>query len=395
MKVVDVTEFWSERGGGVRSYLTNKAQTLSALGVQHRVLASGSSDEELPLAGERGSSRLIRLKGPSLPYDSTYHLFMRFGTVRERVQREQPDVFEIHSPELAAACALTVPKSAFKLRTLVWHSDFIDTYLASRIAKATSAKIASTVTEPLWGWVRAIANRCDTTIAASAWQAEKLRSHGIPRVTELRFGVDTDIFKPEARDPSFRERYLGGRSCPLFVHSARLAGEKRGWVVIEAFRRLRARQEAVLLIYGDGPERERLQARARGIPDVLFLGFEQDRATLARAIASADALLHASPFETFGLAVAESVACATPVVVAYEGAARELAVPGCSETYRADDPDELMLATERLLARDASSVRSAALGAAGNVVSIDQHFRRLVAVYSDLLKERQGRAPVA
>jgi len=390
MKVVDVTEFWSERGGGVRSYLTNKAQSLSALGVEHLVMASGSRDEESVLAHGAINSKLQRLSGPSLPYDPTYHLFMRFGEVRRRVTLEVPDVLEIHSPELAAVAALRLPRDAFKVRTMVWHSDFIDTYLASRIASVTSAKVGGLVTEPLWGWVRALAKRCDTTIAASAFQAAKLRSHGVPRVTELRFGVDTSVFSPAARDEAFRQRHMGSRTRPLFVHSARLAGEKRGWVVVEAFRRFRAQRDGVLLIYGDGPERARLEARARDIPDVHFMGFEKDRSELSRAIASADAMLHASPFETFGLAVAEAVACGTPVVVADLGAAHELAVPGCSETYPADDPAALAAAAERLLLRDPSELRARARDAVSQVVSIDLHFRRLVALYSDLLKQRNG-----
>src|SRR5262249_24509543 len=79
-------------------------------------------------------------------------------------------------------------------------------------------------------------------------------------------------------------------------------------VIIEAFRKLRARRDAVLLIYGDGPERARLEASARDLPDVIFLGFERDREKLARALASSDALVHAGPFETFGLVVAEAAA---------------------------------------------------------------------------------------
>ena len=135
----------------------------------------------------------------------------------------------------------------------------------------------------------------------------------------------------------------------------------------------------------DGPERRRLEAQARDLPDVIFMGFEKNRAELARALASADALVHAGPFETFGLVVAEARACATPVVVASSGAAGELVSPECSEKYTACDATAFAEATERLLSRDASELKARCLAAAADVVSLEQHFRALLALYRELL----------
>ena len=147
MKVVDLTEYWSERGGGVRSYLTTKARSLAELGVEHRVFASGPRSEETTLAkGSASSSRLLRFGGPALPYDSTYHLFTRVGAVRQKLFAEQPDVLEIHSPQLAALAGLAAAKQSFKVRTLVWHSDFIDTYLSWKIAARSSESAARLLT---------------------------------------------------------------------------------------------------------------------------------------------------------------------------------------------------------------------------------------------------------
>lgn len=392
MKVVDVTEFWSERGGGVRSYLTSKARGLTSLGVEHRVFASGPRSEESRLeAGENATSRLVRFAGPALPYDPTYHLFTRIGAVRERLRRELPDVLEIHSPQLAALAALSAPEHAFRVRTLVWHSDFIDTYLSPEIAVRSSQRVARAVTAPLWSWVRAIAARCSATLVASTFQASKLRGHGVPRVTEMPFGVDTSVFRPEARDPSFRARFLGTRPASLLVSVGRLAAEKRTDVLLEGFRGLRARRDAVLLVYGDGPERARLEASARDLPDVVFQGFERNRAELSRALASADVLVHAGPFETFGLVVAEASACATPVVVCSDGAAGELAAPDCSEKYAACDAQAFAAAVERLLARDRTELATRARSAASRVLSVDQHFRELLALYRALLCEHRTR----
>lgn len=387
MKVVDLTEFWSERGGGVRSYLTTKAHSLAELGVEHRVFASGPRSEEITLAsGAQSSSRLLRFRGPALPYDPTYHLFAQLRAVRQKLGDERPDVLEIHSPQLAALAGLSAAKQSFKVRTLVWHSDFIDTHLSWKVAARSSERTARAVTEPLWAWVRAVAKQCAATLVASHWQASKLREHGVPRVKEMPFGVDTAVFRPEARDEAFRARFLGQRKAALLVSVGRLAVEKRADVLIDGFRQLRSWRDALLLVYGDGPERRELETRARDLPDVVFLGFERDRRELARALASADVLVHSGPFETFGLVVGEARACGTPVVVADAGAAGELVSADCSEKYRACDATALAAAVERLLARSPEELGARARDSSHRVVSVHEHFAALLSFYRELIQ---------
>lgn len=393
MKIADVTAFWSERGGGVRSYLTAKARAMAGFGVEHRVLATGLRTEQSILSHTpTGCSKLLRLGGPALPYDPSYQLFVKPRTVRRYLRNLEPDVLEIHSPEMLALTALSTERSRRSVRTLVWHSDFIDTHLTWRISRRSSERIATVATSPLWGWVRALAHRCDATIVASRSQATKLRTHGIRGVTELPFGVDTRVFRPEVRDPDLRRRLLGDRPGRLVVGVGRFAVEKQWHLLIEAVQRTGAGRPHVLLLVGDGPERADLERRAGAGADVRFMGFERDREALARLVASADALVHCGPFETFGLVVAEAVACGTPVVVPDAGAAKEQAAPGCSECFRSGDAESLAAALDRLFARDASDLARAARAAARTALTVDDHFRALMALYAELLDRARGSA---
>jgi len=413
MKIVDVTEFYSIRGGGVRSHLTAKGHVSCQLGHDHWVVAPGrktmlelvGTETEHGSQGAAGRSRIQHVGGPALPYDPTYHLLWRVDAVRRLVRREQPDVLEIHSPYVAAASCLSVPRKLFGIRTFVWHADFIDTYLRGPLAQKLSSAAADRVLEPLWAWVRAIARGCDATFAASRWQAEKLSAHGVERVAYLPFGVDKEHFSPSARDESVRREVLGRRANtgPLLVAIGRFAVEKRWDVVLSAFLALREREQArnpdggrgsgsTLAIFGDGPERERMKARVAGRDDVLFFGFERDRQRLASVLASADLLVHGCPFETFGLGIAEAVSCGLPIVVPDQGGAAEQALPGASEMYPTGDAMACAHAVEHLLARiagDRVEVRACALRAADLVPSIDDHFRRLYSMYDDLLKKKQ------
>jgi alpha-1,6-mannosyltransferase len=321
-----------------------------------------------------------------MPYDATYHLLWRPDKIRAVVRDEHPQVVEIHSPYVAAIGGLVLQPGTYGVRTFVWHSDFIDTYERVLVGPRPYLEpVARAAAGPLWAWVRRIAHACVATFCGSAWQARKLAQHGID-ATHLPFGIDKDVFYP--RDTPRR------RGGPVTLMAAgRLAVEKRWDVVIEAFARVVAqRPDARLLVYGDGPERARLEQRAAAISGapVRFMGFERDREKLALALSSADALVHACPYETFGIAIAEAIACGLPVVVPNEGGAAELACAPSgqselAETYPTGDVEACAAAIDRLLSRDAVALRVGAIDAARSILSTREHFERLLAHYERLL----------
>jgi alpha-1,6-mannosyltransferase len=383
MKVVDVTEFYSERGGGVRSYLEAKEHILCQLGHESSMLVPGPPS--------KATRTVRRLGGPAMPYDPTYHLLWRPDKIRDAIATACPDVVEIHSPYVAALGVLAAKRGTYGIRTFVWHSDFIDTYervfvddLLRRLRadghRAWARPAARAASVPLWAWVRAIARGCAATFCSSAWQTRKLARHGVA-AEHLPFGVDKEIFHPRPRAPS----------GVTLVASGRLAIEKRWDTVLEGFARFaEAHSGARLVVYGDGPERARLEKLAS--KNVYFAGFEKDREKLGEAIAAADALVHGCPHETFGIAVAEAIASGVPLVVPDEGGAAELAKPEFSETFRAGDPAGCAAAIERLLSRGPSA-REAAARAAREILSTREHFERLLARYEELLGKVR-RAPV-
>ena len=453
MKVVDVTEFYSERGGGVRSHLTIKGHVLCQLGHEHVVVAPGPIDAEIdvspvanesstsdatayestqfanakkfqpgfepaveesargssqlsrspdsrhsPRAPHRGRARVVRIGGPSLPYDPTYHLLWRRDKIREIVERERPDVLEIHSPYVAASSALRCRRDTFGVRTFCWHSDFIDTYRRVLLGgrDGVFAPILNVILEPLWSMVRNIGRECDATFVAAKWQRDKLEAHGVPRIHHVPFGIERDAFTADARSNVVRAELLGSaRDRPgvkLLVGIGRFAVEKRWDVVIDAFKLLRKSHDAVLVLIGDGPERKRMEARTSGRDDVRFIGFEKDRKRLAGMLASADALVHGCPYETFGLSIAEAMSCGLPVVVPNEGGAAELADPASAETYASLDPRACRDAIVRLLAREPEALRRGALATASRVPNVYEQFATLCREYERLLASSQGTA---
>jgi len=392
LKIVDVTEFYSERGGGIRSHLTLRGHFLCQRGHDHVVIAPGPRNEDAPLragvAPDEPTSRLVRFAGPALPYDRTYHLLGRFDKIRERVRAERPDVLEAHSPYLASAAILASGRNAARTRTAFWHADHVGTYAKPALQRRFGPRLAEKATDVLWQAVRAMLSPFDATFVAGRAQADRLRAAGVPHVVHVPFGIDSSVFHPGARREEERRALLGGSSeaTALLIGVGRFAFEKRWDVVLQAFARVREHSPAVLVLFGDGPERERLEAQApRG---VRFVGFEHDRTALATALATADLLVHGCPYETFGIGVAEAVASGLPVVVPDSGGAADSADPACGETYASLDANACAAAIERMLARNRTELRARAIEAAARVPTTEQHFASVLSAYGDLLRDK-------
>jgi alpha-1,6-mannosyltransferase len=317
----------------------------------------------------------MRVAGPALPYDRTYHLLGRFDKIRALVESEKPQVLEAHSPYLGAAAVVACGRRVCPVRTAFWHADHAETYIEPLLGR---------LARPLRWAPRALLAPFDATFVAGAGQARKLREAGVKNVVHVPFGVDRRTFRPEARSEDMRRDLLGDVDGALIVGVGRFAIEKRWDVVVDAFAAIRRRgRAAVLVLFGDGPERERLERRAPA--GVRFMGFEADRAKLAAALASSDLLVHGCPYETFGLGVAEAVACGLPVVVPDAGGAAESADRSCAEVYASLDARACAAAIERLLDADLPAIRGRAQRAAERVPTVDQHFAHVLAVYDDLL----------
>jgi alpha-1,6-mannosyltransferase len=297
------------------------------------------------------------------------------------------------------AAALSVPRREFGIRTFWWHADFIDTYLRVMLERHVQPRGADVALAPLWALVRKLASACDATFVGGERQAEKLRAHGIPRVRCVPLGVEKKTFHPGARSDARRRELLGDvpADALLFVGIGRFAVEKRWDVVLDAFAKVQASlassrrggpRTAVLALFGDGPERAAMEARA--VPGVRFFGFEKDRAKLASALASADLYVHGCPYETFGLGVAEAMSAGVPVVVPDQGGASEAVVPGGSIVYESGNVDACAAAIEQMLALNPRELRANARDAGARILDVTQHFATVIRHYRELLEARRS-----
>lgn len=168
----------------------------------------------------------------------------------------------------------------------------------------------------------------DLYIANSSVVAQRIQRFYSKQAIVINYPIDTSKFTFSAEKEEF------------YLTSARMISYKRLDLIIEAFNWL----GWPLRITGDGPERDRLMAKA--LPNVQFLGHvsDADRKTLmskARSVVVA-------ALEDYGLVPVEANASGTPVVAYGAGGVLDTQVPDLTGVlFQRQTPDSLLEALRK------------------------------------------------
>ncbi len=138
--------------------------------------------------------------------------------------------------------------------------------------------------------------------------------------------IDLERFKKQKKE------HFKKAICPddekLLVHTSNFRKVKRVDDVIKIFYNLRKEIPAKLLLVGDGPERNNIEALCRELgtcDDVRFLGKLE---AVEEVLSVADLFIMPSEKESFGLAALEAMACEVPVISTNAGGLPELNIDG-------------------------------------------------------------------
>jgi alpha-1,6-mannosyltransferase len=102
----DVTQSWSEVGGGVRTYLLHKRRhILDATPHRHLMIIPGVRDA----VTEEGKAVTVTIRSPHVPRSPNYRLLLRNRAVRRALEQFRPDLVECQD-------AYNLPWAALHLR---------------------------------------------------------------------------------------------------------------------------------------------------------------------------------------------------------------------------------------------------------------------------------------
>jgi alpha-1,6-mannosyltransferase len=377
--VLDITEFFGETSGGVRTYLFEKARFVEArTDLRHVVVVPGLRDA----ITETDGVRCYRLRGPRVPTQAPYRFMLATRSTQRIVEHERPDVIEVGSIGLVPWVVRHATRRANVPLVAFYH-----THLPRLFAPAGTQSPAHrrVVEEFAWRYLRALDRHFDTTIVASDFVARELAAAGIDRTTRVPLGVDLELFHPHRRESGNMTRRLAGLpQRPMVLYVGRLAREKEIETLIDGWRLAQRSLDADLVIVGSGPRAAALRARARGLR-VHFGPYVANRVRLAHLIAAAELCVAPSSVETFGLSAIEALASGVPVLSADRGGVDEMVRrSGAGATFATGSAGSLAEELTALMRRDLR-----ALGALGRGYCEREHdwylvLARLFAVYDAL-----------
>jgi glycosyltransferase involved in cell wall biosynthesis len=237
----------------------------------------------------------------------------------------------------------------------------------------------------------------DRYIAVSDEVKNRLRDDlgvAASKLSVVHNGIRLDPFD-EPFDAEFRASLEQGAARPIVFTPARLHDQKGHDYLLDAAASV---PDAVFLLAGDGPARERLErkAHALGIADrIRFLGHRQD---VARLLIHCDLFVLPSLYEGLPLTALEAMAAGKPVIATKVGGTDEIVLNGVTGVLVPPaNSEQLAAAINSLLSNPQRANRLAEAGRnrVRRMFSAEAMVRGVQNVYEELLQPaRSGSAGV-
>ncbi|UIZ92410.1 glycosyltransferase family 1 protein [Corynebacterium sp. CNCTC7651] len=350
MRVGIVAESFLPNINGVTNSVLRVLEHLKREGHDAIVIAPGAREFQEEVADYLGFP-IVRVPTVRIPLVDSLPVGVPTTTVTAALAEFRPDVIHLASPFVLGGAG------AFSARQLdVPAVGLYQTDVAGFATKYHAAMVASIA----WDWTRTIHNMCEITLAPSSEAIRELESHGIKNVRHWGRGVDAELFHPTRRSDMLRRQWDPSGEKKIVGFVGRLAAEKS----VQRLAPLHDDPSIQLVVVGDGPERQPLEA---ALPGAVFTGALSGE-QLARAYASLDLFVHTGEFETFCQAIQEAQASGVPTIGPRAGGPIDLINHGVNglllevDTFEEELPDaaawildDARLEDMKLIARESVS----------------------------------------
>lgn len=228
-------------------------------------------------------------------------------------------------------------------------------------------------------WIKFIMEKANAILFVSAHAKEQILTSGItPRKTEITFNpIDTTLFQKVEKKTLTKNMIFVGRFDPN-------KGALRALIAFHQFNK--TNPDWTLTIVGNGKERKQLLQFIEENDlhqHVILKGFLSPK-LLAEEFNNADFLISPTLHETFGLVIAEAMACGIPVITTNKTAPKELVGDDCGILIDPNNKEELLLAIQAMKKTiktyDSNLIRDKIV----NRCSVRNFGKRLFTIYQSL-----------
>jgi 1,2-diacylglycerol 3-alpha-glucosyltransferase len=383
MRALFVSDVYFPRVNGVSTSIRTFRTDLASQGVATLLCAPAYAGQ----ASGAAAADLLRVRSAAVPKDPEDRR-MRWGALTaalDALPAGSFDLVHIHTPFVAHYAGVRAARRAGVPCVATYHT-FFEEYLhhyVPALPHALGRLAARQFTRSQCAAVQALIAPSEPMRAVLGDDGVRTPIHVLPT------GLAADRFRA-GDGAAFRALTGIEPDRPLVTYIGRVAHEKNIGFLVETFRAvLREVPNALLVIAGEGPARERLRARVAALglgAHVHFAGYLERDTTLLDCYAAADVFVFASRTETQGLVLLEAMAQGVAVVSTAELGTRSILVPESGALVVPEEAGAFSAAVVRVL-RD--KALRAALGARGRSYartwSSAAMARRLSEIYRQLL----------
>ena len=369
--------------GGPALHVTYLARGLAERGYETTLVAGdvARGEASMSFVAEQAGVEIVTLPGLSRELSPVRDALAAFRLAR-LIRKLRPDVVHTHTAK-AGAVGRTAALLAWPRRPVVVHT-FHGHVLRGYFG--TGGTLVFRAIETL------LARASDRLIAVSPEVRDELVAlHVAPRESSPSSASGSSSSRVSASTATrTRSRRRHGIPEGKFVVGwfGRMTAVKRTDDLLTMLAGVRERGvDALLLLVGDGDDRERLEQRARPRPRALclFLGYQED---VARGTPICDAVVLTSASEGTPVTIIEALAAGRPVVATKVGGVPDVVDEG--ETGFLVRPHDTHALAERLEILAGDPVRRRAMGDLGRARMLERYaVERLVddvdALYRELL----------
>ena len=295
MKIAMFTDTYIPQINGVATSVHIFIKYLEKRGHEVYVVAPAGPDDDV---------NVLKVKGLTWPTETQHKLAIAFsGRLRNFIKERKIEILHSHDPFVLGFRALKMQKEFSIPHVHTYHTLLVE--YRHYIPKPFTPSKKMVADFSAW-----FCNMVNSVIAPTEEIKKELLSYGVRRrIHVIPTGIDTETFSKPKRDIR-KMLNLKGKKVLLYV--GRLAKEKNVFFLLEVMKRME--KGVLLLMVGDGPERERLEKKAREERlNIIFTG-RVPREELVDYYHAADVFVFSSLTETQGLVVLESLSSGTPVV---------------------------------------------------------------------------------
>ena len=324
---MDVNNFWSPSGGGVRHYHLQKMEYYQKKQDEFKLvfLMQDSYNKTEEISPTLTIEHVKAFKVPGKWWE--YRFIYNAGHIKPYIKKFNADIIEVGSPYVLPAAVRRACDGLEKKPVLAgfWHADFPVTYIRRPFENINSF-LAKRLETLAWAYARHEFKNYKGIQVSCKEVMQRMQNRGLQNLHWQPLGIDCELFAPNRKDNSLAEELKAKEPNRLTMFFPHRSCEEKGLsLLLNAYPIIceKLGLEPKLVFAGTGNKIHLVKQAVKKYEHIEYLGFVKSKEEMAKWNATCEIGFALSGWETFGFSILEGMASGQCLIGANTGAAAE------------------------------------------------------------------------